>query len=228
MSIKPKVALFVLCSRERTGWINPRLVRSLMQLAAEPSLDFRIEMVMDRRPVEHARNVCIVDARERGADMCVQIDNDMTIPHDFTDIIHDALATNKHVVALRYGVLYDDGPKIIPLSKQAPAGRFRDAASPTGGGVLLISSEVWRVISQGPWFRWISNNDETLSFHTGEDFYFCNYVQACGLDLWTHDCEAGHLKTSDITRWATRVMHLQKEFGGGPEEMSAYIDWRAV
>jgi hypothetical protein len=166
--------------------------------------------MMDRRPVEHARNLCIVNARERKADVCIQIDNDMTLPHNFADIVHESFVSGKAVVSLPCGIIQAEGPKMVPIDNGDVDGNFRETVC-AGGGVLIISSEVWRVIPRGPWFRWLANNDETLSLDTGEDYHFCNLVRAHGLTVWVYRCEAGHLKTSDATRWVSRVMGLQNE-----------------
>jgi hypothetical protein len=68
-----------------------------------------------------------------------------------------------------------------------------------GSGVLFISSEVWKKIP-GPWFRWIVNDDEETTQVMGEDYYFCELVQRHGLQVWTHNDMAGHLKTLNVTR----------------------------
>ena len=58
---------------------------------------------MDRKPVEHARNLCMWKAREGGANVRIQIDNDMTLPSNFADIVLDAWSTGKAVVSLPSG-----------------------------------------------------------------------------------------------------------------------------
>jgi hypothetical protein len=204
MASKPKVAVFVLCSTERTGWVNPYLVSSLMRLSRDSRLDIQVGMVIDRSPVEHARNLCVVDSRGRRADMCIQIDNDMTLPSNFADIVLEAHETGKAVVTLAYGTLPADGPKMIPEDQGPSDGNFRQTER-GGGGVLIISSEVWRAIPIGPWFRWLVNDDETLSRHVSEDYYFCWLMQTNGLKVWTHQAVAGHLKTDDATKWCLRV-----------------------
>ena len=203
---KPKVSLYVLSSTERGGWVNPYLVSSLMRLQRDSRLILKVGMVIDRRPVEHARNLCIIDARGKGADVCIQIDNDMTLPSNFADISLEAFRGGKSVVCLSYGALPADGPRMIPQDRGTPDGDFQQIAQ-GGGGALIISSDVWKVIPRGPWFRWLANEDEVLSLRLSEDYYFCWLVQNQGLTVWTHKCEAGHLKTDDATKWVLRMMH---------------------
>ncbi len=210
MKPKPKVSVFVLCSTERCGWINPSLCLSLIALQQDPRFDLTVEMVMDKRPVEHARNYCIVSARASGASACVQIDNDMTLPSNFGDIVHDAITTGKAVVGLPSGIL-QPGPRIIPEDNGAPDGQFRQAGC-VGGGVLIISSVVWRVIPKGPWFQWVVNvDDEILSRRLSEDYAFCELVREHGLTIYTHQCVAGHFKTVNATHWALRLTRLENE-----------------
>jgi hypothetical protein len=206
----PKVSVFVLCSTERTGWVNPALCLSLLNLREDPRLNISVEMVTDRKPVEHARNLCIVGARTMGADVCVQIDNDMTLPSNLADIVLDAWSTGKAVVSLPYAILPPEGPQMIPGDNSTPDGRFRQTGC-AGGGVLILNSEVWRVIPRGPWFRWLVNDDEVLSRKLGEDYYFCQLVQEHGLTVWTHERVAGHLKTANATGWVLRLTRLENE-----------------
>ena len=159
--------------------------------------------------MEHARNLAIVSARTRGADACVQIDNDNVPPADFADILHDAISTGKAVVTLPYGIIPPEGPQMIPTDNGLQDGRFRQTGH-GGGGVLIIGAEVWRVIERGPWFRWLFSDDEVLSRKLGEDYYFCQSVRAHGLTVWTHQHVAGHLKTTDATHWILKLKRLEK------------------
>jgi hypothetical protein len=203
------VSIFVLCSTERTGWVNPALCLALLRLQQDPRFTLTVEMVTDKKPVEHARNLCIVRARASGADVCVQIDNDNYPPANLADIICEASRTGKAVVALGYGIIPPEGPQMIPNDNGAPEGHFRQTGC-AGGGVLIISSEVWRVIPRGPWFRWLTNDDETLSRRLGEDYYFCGLAQQHGLTVWTHQNVAGHLKTVNATSWVLRLADLKR------------------
>jgi hypothetical protein len=195
----PSILVCVLTGMERTGWISPSLCSSLLRLQRDPRFNITVEMVTDHRPVEYARNTCVWKARAGGNDYLVQIDNDMVLPSNFADILDEVVRTNKAVVSLSSGVLLPEGPQIIPGDNGQKDGRFQETRC-AGGGVLIISADVWRVIERGPWFRWVTNDDEVLSRKLGEDYYFCELVQAHGLKVWTHERLAGHLKTADATR----------------------------
>ena len=45
--MKPKVLVCVLCSSERTGWINPSLCLSLIALQQDPRFQIMVEMIRD-------------------------------------------------------------------------------------------------------------------------------------------------------------------------------------
>jgi hypothetical protein len=203
-----------LCSTERGGWVNPQLCAALLSLQRDPRFHITVEMVQDVRPVEHARNVCIVSARASGADVCVQIDNDNIPPANFADILGDAASTGKAVVALPYAVMFDGVPGMIPADNGLKDGQFRQTGC-AGAGVLIINAEVWRVIPRGPWFRWLTNDDETGSRRLGEDYFFCELVRQHGLTAWTHQRVAGHLKTTDITAWTLKVQRIEANANGG-------------
>jgi hypothetical protein len=196
--MKPQILCCILCGPERTDWINPSLCYALLKLQRDSRFDLTVEMTYNKRPVEHARNQCVVNARARGVDYLVQIDNDMVLPFDFGSILHEAILTGKAVVALAYGALLPEGPQIIPGDNGPRDGEFKETGC-AGGGVLIISSEVWRVIPRGPWFQWLTNSDECLSRKLSEDYYFCELVREHGLKVWTHQRHAGHLKSSDAT-----------------------------
>jgi hypothetical protein len=195
-----KILVCVLCSTERTGWLNPWLCSSLLTLQRDPRFSVTVEMIGDDfRPIQHARNACVWKARQMGADVCIQMDNDNVPPSDFGDILNEAISTNKHVVALGYGAWLPEGPALLSCHDNGPKdGNFR-ITGVGGGGCLIISSEVWRVIEHGPWFRWLTNDDELQTRKMGEDYYFCEMVQAHGLKVWTHKRLAAHLKTRDAT-----------------------------
>lgn len=205
-----KVLVCVLCSTERSGWINPSLCCSLLGLQQDPRFDLTVEMVRDKMPVEHARNLAMVSARARGVDAAVMFDNDNVPPADFADILHDAIVTGKDVVSLPSGVLLETGPQIIPADNGARDGNFRTTGC-AGGGVLIVSSEVWRRVPRGPWFRWLTNDDEVLSRKLGEDYFFCELVQQHGMTVWTHEHVAGHLKTTELTHWTLKLKSLERE-----------------
>jgi hypothetical protein len=206
---KPKVLLCVLCGRERDSWINPALFRSLLRLQ-DKRFDVEIRLAYDRKPHEHARNFAMTMAKAPGVTHLVQVDNDMVLPGNFRDVLHEVISSGKHVVGLKAGALNDDGSfRMLSCHDNGVVdGNFRRTGV-VGGGVLIISSDVWRKIPKGPWFRWLVNEDEWTTRKMSEDVYFCEMVQAHGLEVWTHKQAAGHLKTMDLTE-VCKMMGLDK------------------
>jgi hypothetical protein len=200
---KPKVLVCVPCGVERTRWINPLLFESLLMMQRDDRYELSIEIFYGFERYEVVRNACVKYARDSGAELAalVMIDNDMILPDDFGDILLQTVSTGKAVVGLSSAaaVLEKDVRPLTPQDNGLRVGDFQQTAR-VGAGVMIVSSEVWRVIPRGPWFRWLVNDDELLSMKTSEDYAFCELVQERGLTVWSHWRLAGHLKTTDITR----------------------------
>lgn len=215
---KPKILICVICRNERDGWINPTLCTSLLEMQramSAPTSWCNMTVKMANHPwrVEYARNKCMVDAREMGADFLVQIDNDMVLPPDFADILYQAHTSLASVVCLAYGHYWGPqlGYRIIP-DDYAPLcsnPNFRATGSACGG-VMIIAAHIWENIP-GPWFRSLSNDDEVQSKKMDEDLYFTELVASCGYPLVTHEyLLAGHLKTTNVTKTAFELSEAKK------------------
>src|ERR1700722_7501103 len=149
---KPKILVCVICRNERDGWVNPTLCAQLLELLramAQPSSWSELTVKMANHPwrVEYARNKCMTDAREMGADFLVQIDNDMILPPGFADILHQAITRNSaafSVVCLSYGHYHGGkiGYRILPDDWGQLDGEFRATGSGCGG-VMIIGSAIW-------------------------------------------------------------------------------------
>ena len=74
---KPRVLVCVLTSSEQ--WINPWLVANLLQMHQDERFAVEIQLVVDTRPVDHARNCAVITAREHGADWLLMIDCDQSV-----------------------------------------------------------------------------------------------------------------------------------------------------
>lgn len=195
---KPRILLYVLCGRERDTWVNPALCRALARLQ-DARFDTTVDFAYDLKPHEHARNHCVMNAKHGGYTHLCMIDNDMVLPGNFRDVLHEVTTSGKSVVGLKAGALNDDGSfRMLSCHDNGMAdGNFRRTGQ-VGGGVLIISAEVWHKVP-GPWFRWLVNEDEWTTRKMSEDTFFCELVQAHGLAVWTHRQAAGHLKTMDLT-----------------------------
>lgn len=199
---KPHVLITVLVGTERQGWVNPALALSLITMSHDPRFALDIQLVC-ASPVDHARNLCISKARTADADWLISIDNDV-VPHcSPLDILSEATA-EQEIISLSYGVSMDGGNSYRLATHHTGDGTFTGNFLPVsniGAGVLMLRSAVWTKIPRGPWFRWVTGQDELLSPEggCGEDVFFCRLAQVEGFKLWTHKRLAGHLKTADLT-----------------------------
>src|ERR1700733_5523338 len=213
--MKKKVLVCVLCGNERHTWSNPYLFTTLLTMVQDSRFDVTVEMIGDGfHWIDRARNVCVTKARQQRADWLIQFDNDIVPPSNLLDILAGADQSGKEIVVLGYAVLFDSGiPVVLPTDNGRRDGEFRVAGC-IGGGVLMVKARVWETIP-GPWFRWVSNDDETTTLKVGEDYYFCELVQHHGFTVWTHRALAGHLRAMNITRVA-----IERECAGAPENRS--------
>jgi hypothetical protein len=199
---KPKVLIAPLCGIERSGWLNPTLLLSLVQMTHDPRFDVSIELAFGLSPVDYARNTAVVAARTKQFDWLLMVDNDQTLPTSPLDVIAEA-GPQQDVVGLLAGCS-KDGRSFQLNCDFIPGmtdGNFR-AVSKIGSGVIMLRSSVWTRIPKGPWFTTQQSDDELRSFKQGEDLSFCDLARAAGLKLWTHRSDCGHLKTADVTQFA--------------------------
>ena len=195
---KPHILVCVLTGFERHMWVNPRLCAALLSIAKDARFDITVSLVEDVRWVDRARNLCVVAARECSADWLVMFDNDIAPPPNVLDILAEANQSGKDVLGLGYAVFSQSGrPELIPADRGLRDGEFRKTGC-CGAGVLMVRSKVWESIP-GPWFRWVSNDDETSTLKIGEDYFFCELAQRHGFKVWTHSNLAGHLRIINIT-----------------------------
>ena len=223
MSDKPKILVSVLCGRERTHWINPKLFDHLMTMHWNDCFNLLFLSAYDFGSYAEARNRCMVRARDGGSDYLVMIDNDMTLPGYFDDLLYQTAKTGKSVVALTAGVLcgrnrqpHEESVRLLTHDVLNPDfegeidGDFQETKY-AGTGVMIVSSEVWRAIPRGPWFKTVLNDNEVLSPKLGEDYYFCELVRQRGMKVWLHKrAFAGHLKTTNVTEIAARFVELKQ------------------
>lgn len=201
---KSKVLIAPMCGLERSGWLNPTLITSLVAMSRDSRFDVEIELALGLSPVDYARNTCVVAARAKQATWLWMVDNDQTLPQcNPLDILAEA-GPQVDVIGLSTGISKDAGRSFQLNCDFIPGmadGNFM-GVSKVGGGVLILRNTVWSRLPKGPWFRTVQNDDELRSVKQGEDLFFCDIARAAGLRLWTHRAGCGHLKTTDITRFA--------------------------
>ena len=191
METKPRVLVCVLCGPERHHWINPRLAATLLRVVQDQRFTVDVEFIYGAHGVDRARNLAIEKAREKRADWCIQIDNDVTC-NDPLDILAEADKAGLDIVTVSLGISKAEGtyqPNVDLTGERC--GRFMRVSN-AGAGVLMIRSSVWgKLPSNASLFLWTAD--------CGEDVFFCRIAQGLGFKLWTHASLAGHLKTVDIT-----------------------------
>jgi hypothetical protein len=220
---KPKILVSVLCGRERTHWINPLLFDYLVLLPQDQRFAVFNLNAYDFGSYQEARNTCMVRARDFGADALVMIDNDINLPPYFSNILHQSIINGRSIVNLPAAVLcgrnrqpHEEAVRLLSHDVCNPDvdglkdGDYQEVKY-AGTGVMIVSSEVWRVIPRGPWFKTVLNDNEVLSPKLGEDYYFCELAAEHGLKVWSHTrALAGHLKTTDLTEIVKRFEELKR------------------
>jgi hypothetical protein len=186
---KPKVLVAVLSGIERAKWLNPGLALRLPAMAHSLRFDVTVTAILDRYPVDCARNTCIVRAREHKADVLLMVDNDQDFFRDPLELLDQGY--RKDVIAFPSMQLGNEddharGDIFImncrgAVSEDGPFVEIERA----GTGALAIHRRVWEQVP-GPWFRTILGDDEATTLKTGEDFYFCDLVRQHGFQVWAH------------------------------------------
>jgi len=200
------ISIQVLSGDERNGWINPPLVCSLLRLLSEiPSCS--LAFVGNYRPHEYARNVAAQSALSSGADLLLMVDNDQTLPLNFSQLIRDAHQTPEvNIVSCYTWALYDkeilcvnqtDG---ITKREVLPDNASFQEIAWGGGGVMLVKRVVLEKV-QRPWFHMPLDPTDSRPLG-GEDGYFCVRARDAGFKVHTHSrYPCGHLKTVDLQQF---------------------------
>jgi hypothetical protein len=198
-----KVLVTPLCGIERSGWLNPALLTSLVAMSHDSRFQVVIEPAFGLSPVDFARNQCVASARNRGFDWLLTIDNDQTLPPEPFSVLNalSQAGPRQDVVGFACGISLDGGKRYERNSAMLEGvtdGAFY-GVSKIGAGVLALRNSVWQTIPTGPWFRTLQNQDEMLSLKQSEDLYFCDLARAAGLQLWMSQLGAGHIKSINLT-----------------------------
>jgi hypothetical protein len=210
---KPRLIVCVLCGTERGGWVNPWLTQNLLTMSQEKRYDVQAEMVVDKYPVDYARNCAVALARERKAHWLFMVDNDQSFWPEYNAL--DVLAgagIDKDIIGIPtmqggFNIENCDNGKapLVPnfrtLDQAESDGEFF-TVNRIGGAAIFLNHRVWEKVP-GPWFKWCYREDSELHETDGsrsEDFYFCELVQRHGFKVWAHRRMIPHWKTTELTK----------------------------
>lgn len=178
-----RVLVCVLCSSERAGWVNPKLSMLLTVMATDRRYDVKFQWICDRYPVAYARNSAIDAARRGHFDCLLMMDNDVACSFNPIDLV----GSDGDVITVPVAFNLEHGPQVVHQNVTC----------------CLIRSKVWQI--PGPWFRWVTGDDELCSPDggMGEDAFFFRLCESHGIKITTASVAAHHYHTCDITQIAT-------------------------
>jgi hypothetical protein len=197
------VMVSVLCGRERTGWIAPQLANRLFEAISDGKRQGKplsINLTIGASPVEKARNQSVLEFLQSPFSWLLQIDNDVTPPEHFINLITDAEAEGKFVFGApcpwldTSGVMWNVANRDEHDERRAaffnhlPSGWHR--CDFMGGAFLCVRRPVFEAIKSN-WFDLMPNKSE--------DFSFCQRVRDAGFQPWFHgDYQCDHYHTTSL------------------------------
>lgn len=207
---KPHVHVLLLgASRERSGWLNHGLVAVGLTMVRDPRFTVTVESVLDHRNFDWARNYALDSARQKGADVCIQLDNDIVPPANLLDIVAQ-MDDRVQVCGLSYAMGVAGNLRLCCDNQQET---YRDfvRVDTVATGCLIVKSKVWNAI-RPPWFVW-ETKGELCEPAAGEDVTFCRKVREHGFTVWSHRQTCAHLHTEDQSGILALQMALQAASG---------------
>jgi hypothetical protein len=237
MSEKQKVLVCVLASIERQGWVNPLLIPNLIAMSADSRYTVQIEIVIDKSPVDYARNCCVAMARERDCAWLLMLDNDQASEINPLDVLHRANGIDstktKDIIGLPTMQSSVDGfhtsNLFVPNLRRDNLrndGEFMQVHR-VGTGAIFLSNRVWQKLP-GPWFKTVQAEADELRTPTEqtEDFYFCDLAREHGFYIWSHNRMMFHLHTVEICKLGMHVHALTQAAQNGPASGPMRFDIR--
>jgi len=198
---KQLVQIIVLGNSERGGWPCPPLGMTIINATHDARFRWKVEFLLDLRPFDFARNSAVALARKNSADFLVMCDNDVSCRMALADALAE-MPSDVSVLGLNYAI-GQNIPRLAGLGEHEIRGNFVEVDS-IGGGCLILRSEIWRKIP-GPWFKWVTKNDELLTPDVSEDVYFCQLARQHGFRIWSHRLPAAHMRCVDLTEELARL-----------------------
>lgn len=168
----------------------------LIEYHFDPRFKVTLEMVMDLRCYDSARNYCVHSAKKLGADFCLQFDNDICPRCNMLDVVSQ-MGNDILVCGMGYAAHMPNGLGIAAGDQHEVRADFIEVDW-VGAGALVIHRKIWETV-EWPLFRWEPTQDAILSPGVGEDVSFSRKVRAAGFKVWSHRIPAAHFRTADLT-----------------------------
>lgn len=194
---KQLIFLTVFGSGERHGWINPSTVIRLFE-AARSSRPFQLAFVLDKSPLDYARNLAVEQFLLSKAAWLVMIDNDTVPPENFLSILDEAEENGYRYIGFPVPIYRGQG-RIIWNVLGEEQGRLSPewAEHTVGGGVMMIHRVVFEEIPR-PWFEH-TIDPATRAYTMSEDMGFAKKAEKAGFKVRFHGGRrCGHLHTVDL------------------------------
>lgn len=231
---KPKVLVCVLTGAERTNWLHPYLALNLVAMTQDARFNVEIALVADRRPVDYARNYCVVMARQCKAEFLFMVDNDQSFEGNPLDILNTGMRKDIIGFPTMQGFSSEDmqagrdpiSPNFRTLPHPEKDGEFF-TVNLIGTGAMIISRRVWEKIP-GPWFKWAYKETGELHETDGdlsEDFYFCTLARQHGFKVWAHSRVIPHWKTCEVSKLGMGIETLKQMAARGGVAAPARVEW---
>ena len=192
----------MLCGSERQYWIHPALAMWLIVLPRDPRFEVSIEAVMNKRPVDYARNYSIELARTGHFDWLLLLDADQSFASNPLDVLTQC--GDKRIIGIPSAFVNLGPGQPIHANTSgvlSQSGEFVEFRA-VGSGVLFIHSSVWQSIEQ-PLFA--AKYKGLGEIDVPEDFAFCDLARAHGFRVWATVQTAHHFHTTDTTGQAAAL-----------------------
>lgn len=138
-------------------------------------------------PFDHARNVCVEEALQYGAEWLFFLDDDVIPPRDaFGKLISHRREVVSGLYYKRLGhivpTMYREGSPPNPILSWKPNELLE--VDYVGGGCLAIHRSALERVAR-PWFKWeMDRTDLPPSERLGEDCYFSKKARQAGLRIY--------------------------------------------
>jgi hypothetical protein len=211
-----KIIFGVLSTYERTGWIHPSILQFFCDLPLNPGYAFRVVPIHNFVPAAAGRNVFSRNFKDSDTDWLCMVDNDMSLPANFLDLLKGAPEDADIIAPVFY--LWDQGGLNLKLCwgmETSPSGLGRldpgfQELTKCGTGAIFIRPHVFRAMEY-PYFRYVYDDDGGMI--GTEDIQFCLAARAKGFKIYGNSFRIGHWKSVEVGTlfdWAQKIIDKPK------------------